>query len=242
MLALLCVAWLSAGCAVTTVVGRAPAAPLAPAEQRVPVLLVHGIDDDASAFDVMRARLEREGWAHVHAVSLVPNDGSEGLPVLARQVAREAEALRARTGARRVDVVGFSMGALVTRYWVRMLEGRRVVRRFISISGPHAGTQLAWLRRGKGVRQMRPGSRLLRYLQSDQRPWGEVEAHCFWTPMDLTIFPASSSRLRGASERTFPVLLHPWMLSDRRVLDAVVEVLGAPAPAPSPVKALGSTG
>ncbi|NPC86043.1 alpha/beta fold hydrolase, partial [Pyxidicoccus fallax] len=193
-----------------------------------PVLLVHGIDDDASAFDVMRARLEREGWTHVHALSLVPSDGTEGVPALARQVAREAEALRARTGAPRVDVVGFSMGALVTRYWLRMHDGRREVRRFISISGPHGGTVMAWLRRGKGVRQMRPDSRLVRYLQSDPRPWDEVEVHSFWSPWDLTIFPASSSRLRGASERTFPVLLHPWMMTDRRVLDAVVEVLGAP--------------
>lgn len=213
----------------TTAVARAPAPLLAPVEQRAPVLLVHGIDDDASAFDVLRARLEREGWPHVQAISLVPNDGSEGIPALARQVAREAEALRARTGARRVDVVGFSMGALVARYWLQLQGGRLVVRRFISLSGPHAGTRMAWLRRGKGVRQMRPGSPLLQYLQSLQRPWGEVEAHSFWTPWDLTIFPASSSRLRGASERTFPVLLHPWMLTDARVLDAVVEVLGSPA-------------
>jgi triacylglycerol lipase len=226
---LLCGLWLMGGCAVTTAVARAPAPLLAPVEQRVPVLLVHGIDDDASAFDVLRERLEREGWAHVHAFSLVPNDGSESVPAMARQVAREAEALRARTGARRVDVVGFSMGALVTRYWLQLHGGRLVVRRYISISGPHAGTQLAWLRRGKGLRQMRPGSRLLRYLDSQRRPWGEVEVHSFWTPWDLTIFPASSSRLRGASERTFPVLLHPWMVKDGRVIDAVVEVLGSPA-------------
>ncbi|MCP3138512.1 esterase/lipase family protein [Pyxidicoccus xibeiensis] len=211
----------------TTAVATAPL--LAPVEQRAPVLLVHGIDDDASAFDVMRERLEHEGWAHVRAISLTPNDGSEGLPVLARQVAREAEALRASTGARRVDVVGFSMGALVTRYWVQLQGGRLVVRRFVSISGPHAGTQLAWLRRGKGVRQMRPGSRLLRHLQEARRPWGETEVHSFWTPWDLTILPASSSRLPGACERTFPVLLHPWMLTDARVIDAVVEVLGSPA-------------
>ena len=226
---LLCGLWLMGGCAVTTAMARVPAPLLAPVEQRVPVLLVHGIDDDASAFDVMRARLAQEGWAHVHALSLVPNDGSESVPALARQVAREVEVLRSRTGARRVDVVGFSMGALVTRCWLQLQGGRLVVRRYISISGPHAGTQLAWLRRGKGVRQMRPRSRLLRYLDSEQRPWGEVEVHSFWTPWDLTIFPASSSRLQGASERTFPVLLHPWMITDGRVIDAVVEVLGSPA-------------
>jgi triacylglycerol esterase/lipase EstA (alpha/beta hydrolase family) len=222
-LTLLFVAWLTGGCAVKTAAARAPL--VAPVEARVPVLLVHGIDDDASAFDAMRARLEREGWAHVHALSLVPNDGSEPLPSLARQVARAAEELRTRTGAPKVDVVGFSMGALVTRYWVQQLDGRRGVRRFISISGPHQGTLMAYVRDGKGTLQMRPRSRLLRHLQANPRPWGEVEVHSFWSPMDLVIVPASSSRLPGAEERTFPVLLHPWMVTDGRVLDAVVEVL-----------------
>lgn len=211
----------------TTAAARAPLP--APAGQRAPVLLVHGIDDDATAFDAMKARLEREGWPHVHAISLVPNDGSEPVPSLARQVARAAEALRASTGARQVDVVGFSMGALVTRYWMQQLDGRRVVRRFISISGPHAGTLMAYVREGKGALQMRPRSRLLRHLQANPRPWGDAEVHSFWSPLDLVIVPASSSRLPGASERTFPVLLHPWMVTDGRVLDAVVEVLGSPA-------------
>ncbi|MCE9673779.1 alpha/beta fold hydrolase [Myxococcus stipitatus] len=194
------------------------------------MLLVHGIDNDASAFDALRERLEREGWRHVHALSLTPNDGTEELPRLARQVATEAEALRARAGVSRVDVVGFSMGALVTRYWLQMMAGRERVRRFVSISGPHAGTWLAALRRGRGVAQMRPGSRLLRALQQDPAPWGDVEVHSFWTPWDLTILPASSSHLAGAvEERTFPVLLHPWMLTDERVLDAVEEALAAPA-------------
>ncbi|MCP3104841.1 lipase [Myxococcus sp. K15C18031901] len=205
----------------------------APGVERLPVLLVHGIGDDASAFGALRARLEREGWRQVHAVTLTPNDGTGDLSRLARQVATEAEAMRTRTGATRVDVVGFSMGALVTRYWIQMLDGRRLARRFVSISGPHAGTWLAALGRGRGVAQMRPGSRLLRALQQDPAPWGDTEVHSFWTPWDLTILPASSSRLVGAvDERTFPVLLHPWMLTDSRVLDAVVDVLGAPAVRP----------
>ncbi|AGC43558.1 lipase class 2 [Myxococcus stipitatus DSM 14675] len=202
---------------------------LAPVEQRAPVLFVHGLGDDASAFDALRQRLEQEGWPHLHALSLAPSDGSESLSVLARQVAHEAQALRARTGARRVDVVAFSMGALVTRYWVQLLGGRLMVRRFISISGPHGGSALAFLARGKGITQMRPGSRLLRALQQDTHPWGNTEVHSFWSPWDLMIVPASSSRLPGACERVFPVLFHPWMLTDGRVHDAVVEVLGSPA-------------
>jgi hypothetical protein len=48
--------------------------------------------------------------------------------------------------------------------------------------------------------------------------------------MDLMILPASSSKLEGARERTFPVILHPLMVSDGRVLRAVEEALSVERP------------
>jgi triacylglycerol lipase len=87
---------------------------------------------------------------------------------------------------------------------------------------------MAYLLPGVGVKQMRPRSRLLRALALDPRPFGQVEVHTLWTPWDLIIVPADSSRLPGATERTIPVLLHHWMRDDPRVLSTLVEMLGAP--------------
>jgi hypothetical protein len=42
--------------------------------------------------------------------------------------------------------------------------------------------------------------------------------------------PAHSSRLEGARERRVPVLLHPWMVTDRRVHRAVTEALTVEQP------------
>jgi hypothetical protein len=42
------------------------------------------------------------------------------------------------------------------------------------------------------------------------------------------VVPASSSLLAQAHNRAFGVLFHPWMASDRRVIEAVVQVLAAP--------------
>jgi triacylglycerol esterase/lipase EstA (alpha/beta hydrolase family) len=201
-----------------------------PAERDVPVLLVHGIDDDHRTLANLREHLLAAGFADVEAVDLRPNDGSGGLPPLAHQVRDAADRLRARTGATRVDVVAFSMGALVTRYWLMRLDGKPAVRRFVSISGPHHGTLTAYLGRNEGVQQMRPGSPLLADLARDEGDWAPVEVVSFWTPLDLMIFPPSSSVLAGATQRTFPVPAHPLMLHDRRVLEAVVEALRARRP------------
>ena len=189
----------------------------------LPVLCVHGIWDTGAVFGVMRDALLGQGWSRVQAVDLTPNDGSAEIADLAEQVGAAADALGGP-----LDLIGFSMGALVSRYWLQRMGGRDRVRRFVSISGPHRGTLTAMLSTKPGARQMRPNSALLEGLFADPDPWGRCEVHAFWTPFDLMILPAGSSALPGARERRFNVPLHPLMLHDRGVIAAVAEVLGAP--------------
>ena len=192
----------------------------------VPVLLVHGIFDTGDSLGPMRAALLGAGVRRVATVDLEPNDGSAKVAELGRQVELGAQALLKEAGATRLDVVGFSMGALVTRFWMQRLGGKGQVRRFVSISGPHRGTVSAWFVPRAGVRDMRPNSALLQDLASDPDPWGDAEVHCFWTPYDLMILPAKSSVVPHAhGVHKFFVALHRWMVTDARVLDAVACVL-----------------
>jgi triacylglycerol esterase/lipase EstA (alpha/beta hydrolase family) len=213
---------------------RAPRVSARPTRGDRPVLLVHGLLDTRSQFNRIHEALRAAGFGPVVAIDLSPNDASVPIRVLAHQVAGAVEVLRGASGQDRVDVVGYSMGALASRYYVQRLGGRERVRRFVSISGPQHGTWLAWLWFGAGIREMRPGSALVRDLASDDDPWGPVEVHVLYSPFDLVIVPPSSSRLPGAVEtRTFPVLAHTIMLFDPEVRDAVVEILSRPARAES---------
>lgn len=190
-----------------------------------PVLLVHGIWDSAARIEPLRAGLEARGLRRARALDLAPNDGRAPIERLAAQVDAAVEAATDERGGP-VDVVGFSMGALVTRYAIQRGRSRARVRRFVSISGPHRGTLNALWLPHEGVRQMRPGSALLRDLASDPDPWGTVEVHVLYTPLDVMIVPARSSELPGArTTRKVPVALHRWMVTDPRVLDAVAEIL-----------------
>ena len=54
--------------------------------------------------------------------------------------------------------VGFSMGGLVSRYYVQRLGGLDHVDRLVTLSAPHNGSLLANLIANKGCREMRPGS------------------------------------------------------------------------------------
>ncbi len=197
----------------------------------LPTLLVHGIWDSSQRLAPLRAGLEARGVSPVHALDLVPNTGRAPLPLLARQVDEAARALLRTHDASQLDLVGFSMGALVSRWWLQRGGGRASVRRFVSISGPHHGTRTAWALPFEGVRDMRPGSALLRDLARDDDPWGSVEVHCLYTPYDLMVQPASTAVLPGArSVEAIPVALHRFMITDARALDAIAARLRAPSP------------
>ena len=202
-----------------------------PTPERVPVLFVHGTDDDPGAFFKMMPAFEAAGWPKewLYAVRLHPNNGQMPIEVMAYQVRRAAESLRKHTRAERIDVVGFSQGTLSSRYWIQELGGQPRVRRFVSISGPHHGTRVAYLKGDPAIAQMRPDSDFLRELNRREKPFGDTEVFSFWTPVDVTVVPADSARLPGATERTFPVPLHQMMLSSPAVISATLEALSQPS-------------
>ncbi len=194
--------------------------------QAPPALLVHGIFDSDRKMRRLQAALEAEGHPQVVRVRLTPRFGRAPIAHYARQLDAEARHALEATGASQVDVVGFSMGALVCRYWIQRLGGKQRTRRFVSLAGPHAGSLWAHLAPLPAARDMRPGSPLLRELAEDADPWGAVEVFAFWTPFDLMVLPGRSGRLAGARrEASLPVASHPSMVRSPRILRAVVEAL-----------------
>jgi triacylglycerol lipase len=189
-----------------------------------PVLLIHGIDDTATKFRILKPYLEELGWV-VHAISLSPNNGDVGLEHLAQQVANYAATTFVNQP---FDLVGFSMGGIVSRYYVQRLGGIHQVQRFITISSPHYGTQIANFRFNQGASQMRRSSAFLNDLNRDVAMLNRIQFTSIWTPFDLMIVPAESSCLPVGKTMQLPVLLHPWMVRDVRSLEAIATVLRQP--------------
>jgi triacylglycerol lipase len=173
----------------------------------------------------MSRYLRRRGF-DVHAIDLVPSDGAVGLETLATQIAAYVDAELSPGSP--LDLVGFSMGGLVSRYYVQRLGGASRVRRFVTISSPHHGTATAYLlRRPAGV-QMRPDSAFLADLNGDVAARERVDLTSIWTPRDLMIVPPDSSRLPLGREVLVAAPLHALMLHDPRTLRAVADALAAP--------------
>jgi triacylglycerol lipase len=189
---------------------------------RNPVLLVHGIDDTEAIFNQMTAQLRGHGW-QVHCVNLIPNNVDVPLERLAEQVAHYIETNFARSQP--VDLIGFSMGGLVSRYYVQRLGGIDRVERLITIASPHKGTWAAFLRSNPGARQMRPSSTFLRDLNSDAAVLDRIRFTSIWTPTDLMIVPSNSSVLPSGLSLRVSALAHPLMVRDTQVLRLVRQIL-----------------
>lgn len=192
---------------------------------RNPVILIHGIWDTKAIFSKMSARLTELGWC-VYSLNLTPNDGSLGLDSLAKQLADYISETFDPEQA--IDIVGYSMGGIVSRYYVQRLGGINRVQRFITISSPHKGTLTAYSLPLPGYLDMRPDSGLLRDLNQDVTMLKRINFTSMWTPFDIMILPSSSSQMPVGKEIKLNVMLHRQMVTEPQSINALVEELKAP--------------
>lgn len=192
---------------------------------RNPVLLVHGIIRTSAVFRKMSTYLSQQGWS-VHSFNLTPNNASLGLDQLATQVADYVD--KTFPPEQPLDLIGLSMGGLVTRYYVQRLGGIDRVQRFITISAPHQGTRMAYLLPRLGCIQMRPGSAFLKDLNQDATMLERLNFTSIWTPWDFIIVPARSSQMPIGQEVKLSVLAHALMVRDIRCWQTVAAALSKP--------------
>jgi triacylglycerol lipase len=204
----------------------------------VPVLVVPGYNGAPASVGTLAARLRAAG--HRVLVVDLPDRGTRDL----RESARALGATVDRTGAARVDLVGFSAGGVVVRLWLadpaRALRARRVVM----LGSPNHGTELAGAAAALdpgmcgSVCQLAPGSGLLAELnRGDETPAGP-RFFSIWTSLDQTVTPPATARLEGAANiRVQDVcpsarLGHGDLIINPLALGLVVEALDGTLPDP----------
>ena len=182
------------------------------------VVLVHGFLDTGSAFKMLKQRLEKRGVKCLVA-KLIPSDGRGGLEKLAVNLKRDIDA---EFGTQEpISIVAFSMGGLVSRYFLQDLGGAARCDQLITVSSPHHGTRSAFIYPSRGAKEMRPGSPFLRDLQKSEYRLGKMPVASYRTPMDLIILPPDSSVWERAENVGYRVPLHPMMLNSKSVLSDI---------------------
>lgn len=180
------------------------------------VLLVHGYGCSRGVFWLLRRRLEAAGCT-VASVSLFPPFISLGRMV--PQLGERIEAVCRESGARRLTLVGHSMGGLVCRSYLAR-HGNDKVQALITLATPNAGSELARYGIGQNAREMCPDSLWLRDMQGEKTG---VPTIALCNPADNYVMPQANQRLPGAHNADLPSVGHLAMLYHPAVGDVIVD-------------------
>lgn len=198
-----------------------------------PVILAHGTDTEAyKDWAALAPALANDGFC-VFVLNYGGDDshGTYGVGDIvgsAGQFGAFVERVRAATGAETVDVLGYSQGATVTRYYVNKLGGSAYVDHWIGLASPTyggvmyglvpalravpGGEELVEHSFSAAVREQMEGSALLRDLNDGGDTVPGVQYTTIGSRVDEMIQPTGNIALRDAGARN--VLLQDLCPSD----------------------------
>ncbi|MGD8917094.1 MAG: alpha/beta fold hydrolase [Syntrophobacterales bacterium] len=163
------------------------------AAKRTPIIFVHGLYHNHTAWYLYLRWFRRWGWSHMKAIKLKGKFRS--IHEFARILADEVEQVIAETQSEKVDLVGQSMGGLVIRSYLAENSGRAKIRRVVTLGSPHRGSKLAVFGRGQAAREMVPGSAFLESLNHGVQFPENGRFYAIYTIVDNMVLPNESTKL-----------------------------------------------
>ncbi|QUH02660.1 triacylglycerol lipase [Saccharopolyspora erythraea] len=201
----------------------ATAGPVASADDRAstPVVFVHGYSGAAWNWNTARDVFRQAGYGDAELFSF-EYDSNQSNERSAAELAAFVDRVLAETGAHEVDIVNHSMGALVSRWYIKELGGVDEVGHWTSLAGANHGTHTANLCQAfPSCREMLPGSAFVERLNSGDETPGDVEYTTWFSPADGVIVPYTSTAVEGARNNEVPGVSHLAFLSNAAILRQV---------------------
>ena len=127
-----------------------------------------------------------------------------------------------------IDILGFSMGGIISRYWLQKFNGYKRTRRLISIGSPHKGTLMAQLIPKypfKGISEMKINSKFLRELADSDFCLDSIECINFFTYWDLMVFPSWWTNLNFGKKISVKVYKHRNLVRNKFAVDKIIDVI-----------------
>ena len=188
-----------------------------------PIFLVHGLWNNPKLFEKLIGKINEDDF-QLYRPHLPHEFGKTSLRHLARDLDSKIEELVGSSID--IDIVGFSMGGLISRIWLQNHHGFIRTKRFFSIGTPHLGTYTAQLIPPSfmpGLSDMKRGSHLISQLNNDLTSLEKVECISFYTNWDLMSFPGWQAKLSIGNSYHIPVLTHKELITNSTSLDILIE-------------------
>ena len=191
-------------------------------EKRNPIILIHGLWNTSSIFSSIITKLDDIGIEYF-APTLKHSYGMTSIIDLTNIL---NELILEKYGLEKeLDILGFSMGGIIGRYWIQKFNGYKRTRRFISIGAPHKGTLVAQLVPKypfRGISEMKINSKFLRKLANSDFLLDDVECINFFTYWDLMVFPGWWTNLNLGEKISLKVYKHRNLVKNNLSVEKII--------------------
>ena len=192
---------------------------------RNPVILIHGLWNTSSIFSLISSKLD-EKEVEYFAPTLNHAFGMTSIVELTNlidQLIVEKYGLE-----QEIDILGFSMGGIIGRYWINKFNGYKRTKRFITIGSPHNGTltsQLVPKYPFRGISEMKINSSLLRDLANYDYFLNDIDCISFFTYWDLMVFPGWRANLNVGEKISLNIFKHRNLVRNPKAVERIIQRL-----------------
>ena len=188
-----------------------------------PIILIHGLWNNSEIFKQVFKKLDNHKVEYF-APTLSHKFGMVSIEKLAQSL--DKEIINKFGIDTEIDIVGFSMGGIIGRYWIKKLKGFKRTKRFISIGSPHKGTLTAQIIPRypfKGISEMKINSGLLKELSLENNRLDYIDCISFYTIWDLMVFPGWNAYLPRGKKISLNILKHKNLVRNPYAVNEIVK-------------------
>ena len=186
------------------------------------IVLVHGIFNTGHVLFWIKRGLKKCGF-DCYTPSLWPFDGRGGIEKASQQLKEKIE--RRFGKEEKIVLIGYSMGGIVSRYYLQNLDGNKRVTQFYTIASPHNGSFWAYLPYpSKGVKQLKPNSPFLNLLNDDKNSLKNLQLYNYWTPLDLVVPMGSARWALATNKRIFSFFHFTIIFNNGLIRDIIAKI------------------
>jgi len=195
-----------------------------PSCSRPPVILIHGLYHNVSAWIFYQWLLKRKGFRNTYAFGYSSTSGS--VDELLQKLDHRINELGRQLPSHRVILIGHSLGGLLARFYVQDKKNTEKVAAVVTLGSPHQGTKLAALGMGKLARSLIPSGKLFSESGQQSMP-SEIPRLAIYSPIDNMVLPSEALRVAqpGWSHLEAYPVSHVAMLYYRPLARLVIEYL-----------------
>ena len=163
-----------------------------------PILLVHGIIHNRSAFIPLKSYLTNQGFMNVSTMNYRTSHGN--ITKMVQALAAKVNQVLEFTGAQQVDIIAHSLGGIVARSYMSQNQGWGKVKQLITIGTAHHGVPMSVFLRffqlGSLYKDLYRKSCFLKKLNTQALPKGS-KITSIYSPQDKVAWPTSSCILNN---------------------------------------------